>query len=369
MPDFAKRLPKADPALHHQGRVRRRARRRTSASRRAPATAAATRTSRTSSSCALVEDRDPFPNAKQSANWTCVGLCAHEIRAEGRRDREAPEVDALIFPSQFHPPTQLHPSCQQKLKASHPTPAGSSGPDSWPSSPPASASPSAAASSTTGASEFGFTGAQLGAIGGAGFSGFCFGIIIGGVIVDKIGYGKLVVVALALHVALGIRHLRRDARRRMPTSSCSGACSSSRSPTARSRPWPIRWSPRSIPNNRTHYLNILHASWPAGMILGVVLGWYARRQDSKSTGRSSSPSTSSRPSLYGADVHGTEVPEVRGVGKGPRVRRDVQVGAWGVRVAIPRALQGSLQLACYPRSGRDFPRGARHHQPSHGSPP
>jgi predicted dehydrogenase len=27
---------------------------------------------------ALTEGRDPFPNAKQSANWTCVGLCAHE---------------------------------------------------------------------------------------------------------------------------------------------------------------------------------------------------------------------------------------------------------------------------------------------------
>jgi fucose permease len=48
--------------------------------------------------------------------------------------------------------------------------------------------------------DFGFTGAQLGAIGGAGFSGFCFGIIIGGVIVDKIGYGKLVALALACHV-------------------------------------------------------------------------------------------------------------------------------------------------------------------------
>ena len=39
--------------------------------------------------------------------------------------------------------------------------------------------------------EYGFTGAQLGAIGGAGFTGFCFGIVIGGVVVDKIGYGKL----------------------------------------------------------------------------------------------------------------------------------------------------------------------------------
>ncbi len=50
------------------------------------------------------------------------------------------------------------------------------------------------------AAEFGFTGAQLGAIGGAGFTGFCFGIIIGGVVVDKIGYGKLIVAAFLFHV-------------------------------------------------------------------------------------------------------------------------------------------------------------------------
>ena len=49
-------------------------------------------------------------------------------------------------------------------------------------------------------SEFGFTATQLGAIGGAGFTGFCFGIIVGGVVCDKIGYGKLVIAAFALHV-------------------------------------------------------------------------------------------------------------------------------------------------------------------------
>ena len=31
----------------------------------------------------LVDDRDPFPNAKQSANWTCVGLCAHQSALKG----------------------------------------------------------------------------------------------------------------------------------------------------------------------------------------------------------------------------------------------------------------------------------------------
>jgi predicted dehydrogenase len=32
---------------------------------------------------ALDEERDPFPNARQSANWTCVGLCAHESALAG----------------------------------------------------------------------------------------------------------------------------------------------------------------------------------------------------------------------------------------------------------------------------------------------
>ena len=32
---------------------------------------------------ALVEDRDPWPNATMSANWTCVGICAHQSATKG----------------------------------------------------------------------------------------------------------------------------------------------------------------------------------------------------------------------------------------------------------------------------------------------
>lgn len=32
---------------------------------------------------ALVEDRQPWPNAVQSANWTCVGICAHQSAMAG----------------------------------------------------------------------------------------------------------------------------------------------------------------------------------------------------------------------------------------------------------------------------------------------
>lgn len=44
-------------------------------------------------------------------------------------------------------------------------------------------------------------------------------------------------------------------------------------PTAPSKPWPILCVATLFPENRTHYLNILHASWPAGMVLGSVAGW------------------------------------------------------------------------------------------------
>jgi hypothetical protein len=32
---------------------------------------------------ALAENRDPYPNAVQSANWTCVGICAHQSALKG----------------------------------------------------------------------------------------------------------------------------------------------------------------------------------------------------------------------------------------------------------------------------------------------
>ena len=128
-------------------------------------------------------------------------------------------------------------------------------------------------------SEFGFTAAQLGDIGGAGFTGFCFGIILGGVIVDKIGYGKLVVAAFLLHVLSAV----------VTFAAVPGDGGELAKATAFSF---LKWGmfifayangtleavanplvATLFPKNRTHYLNILHASWPAGMVLGALAGW------------------------------------------------------------------------------------------------
>jgi predicted dehydrogenase len=40
---------------------------------------------------ALVEGRDPYPNARQSANWTCTGLLAHESALAGGVIKKLPE--------------------------------------------------------------------------------------------------------------------------------------------------------------------------------------------------------------------------------------------------------------------------------------
>lgn len=40
---------------------------------------------------ALLEDREPWPNAVTSANWTCVGICAHESAEQGGQIVRLPE--------------------------------------------------------------------------------------------------------------------------------------------------------------------------------------------------------------------------------------------------------------------------------------
>lgn len=123
--------------------------------------------------------------------------------------------------------------------------------------------------------EFGFNAGQLGAINGAGFTGFCFGIIIGGVIVDKIGYGKLVFAAFAFHALSAFVTFAASSGQDTQTAYnflywgtfifaiANGTLEAVANPLVATL----------FPKNRTHYLNILHASWPAGLVIGGLIGW------------------------------------------------------------------------------------------------
>ncbi len=123
--------------------------------------------------------------------------------------------------------------------------------------------------------EFNFTATELGMIGGAGFTGFCFGIIIGGIVVDKVGYGKLVVVAFLLHIISAF--VTFGASEGMDKTKvyqflfwgmfifavANGTLEAVANPLIATL----------FPKNRTHYLNILHASWPGGLVVGGLMGW------------------------------------------------------------------------------------------------
>ncbi|MCF3652352.1 MFS transporter [Synoicihabitans lomoniglobus] len=123
--------------------------------------------------------------------------------------------------------------------------------------------------------EFGFSATQLGVISGAGLTGFCFGIFAGGLVVDKLGYGKLIVVSFVLHALSAIVTLTAAPEMGMATAYkylfwgtfifalANGALEAVANPLVA----------RLFPENRTHYLNILHASWPLGLVLGGALGW------------------------------------------------------------------------------------------------
>ncbi|MGH8021508.1 MAG: MFS transporter [Opitutaceae bacterium] len=119
--------------------------------------------------------------------------------------------------------------------------------------------------------EFGFNAAQLGAIGGAGFSGFCFGIIIGGVIADRVGYGKLVVAAFAFHVLSAFVTLSAGAGNAYDMLYWGTFIFAIANGTLEAVANPLVAT--LFPQHRTHYLNILHAAWPAGLVLGSAMGW------------------------------------------------------------------------------------------------
>ena len=149
------------------------------------------------------------------------------------------------------------------------------GPASWPFSPPASASPSAAAFWRPGPLTSASPARSSAPSAEPGLTGFCFGIIIGGVVVDTIGYGKLIVAAFLFHVLSAVVTFGATTGQAQGTAFmflylgtfifalANGTLEAVANPLVSTL----------FPRNRTHYLNILHASWPAGLVLGGLIGW------------------------------------------------------------------------------------------------
>jgi MFS family permease len=128
------------------------------------------------------------------------------------------------------------------------------------------------------AAEYGFTQKELGDITGGGLAGFGFIIIFGGIIADKLGYGKLMIFAFIMHVLSAALQMCTgpifDAFGRNGVywsltiamymfSAANGTCEVVVNPMVAAL----------FPKQKTHYLNILHAGWPGGLITGGVVAY------------------------------------------------------------------------------------------------
>src|SRR2546423_98154 len=128
--------------------------------------------------------------------------------------------------------------------------------------------------------QFGFTQAELGTITGGGLIGFGLAIIFFSFCADKFGYGKLMLVAFLLHASSAVVTFMATPifnagglfgmGQKESTFWClnagmwlfafgNGTCEAVINPLTATL----------FPRNKTHWLNILHAGWPLGLILGA----------------------------------------------------------------------------------------------------
>jgi len=124
--------------------------------------------------------------------------------------------------------------------------------------------------------QYGFTQSELGSINGGGLFGFGLTIIFLSFFADWIGYGWLMLLAFVLYVAsavvtfcAGLAFIKygKDGAYyclfigAWLFSLANGTCEAVINPLTATL----------FPKNKTHWLNILHAGWPGGLILGAVL--------------------------------------------------------------------------------------------------
>ncbi len=126
--------------------------------------------------------------------------------------------------------------------------------------------------------QFGFTQTDLGIITGQGLAGFGITIIFFSFFADLVGYGKLMVIAFLLHALSVVLTLAapwvhdhgygKDGAfyclylGAWAFSLANGTCEAVINPLTATL----------FPRNKTHWLNILHAGWPGGLVLGALVG-------------------------------------------------------------------------------------------------
>jgi MFS family permease len=133
------------------------------------------------------------------------------------------------------------------------------------------------------AEQFGFTQTELGGITGGGLTGFGIVILLSSLIADKFGYGKLMVTAFLVHLASLVLTLAAGPAFASGGKEAAYQCLfwgmflfAVGNGIAEAVVNPLVAT--LFPTQKTHYLNILHAGWPGGLIAGGLLSYFFNSQ-------------------------------------------------------------------------------------------
>ena len=124
------------------------------------------------------------------------------------------------------------------------------------------------------ASEYGLDETQVGKINGVGLWPFAISIVLFSLIIDKIGYGKAMVFAFLCHISSAIltiltpmlTHDKTSAYNLLYFSTFILALGNG---TVEAVANPV--VANLFPREKTKYLNMLHAGWPGGLVLGGII--------------------------------------------------------------------------------------------------
>ena len=133
--------------------------------------------------------------------------------------------------------------------------------------------------------EFNLTQEQIGYLLGAGLFPFAISIILFSLIIDRIGNGVSMAIAFTLHVVSAVDHAGGAVRAGRSGSSPEAIAAGQRTGftllyigtfifalgngTVEAVVNPV--TATLFPREKTRYLNILHAGWPGGLVLGGLL--------------------------------------------------------------------------------------------------
>jgi MFS family permease len=185
------------------------------------------------------------------------------------------------------------------------------------------------------AQQYGFTMTELGAITGGGLTGFGIIILLSSFLADAVGYGKLMWLAFLTHVVSAVLTLAAGAAfaagGKEAAFQClywgmflfaigNGICEAVVNPLVATL----------FPKEKTHYLNILHAGWPGGLIVGGLASYFMNPDGAKAVSWQIQMSLFMVPVvLYGVMILGQKFP------KSEAGEAGVSTGAMFAQLAAP----------------------------------